>query len=304
MFTDRVTELAREAVQCTQAGEFEKALAAWRQALPLVPPGSADYQQIAAAIQQLILMRDRARASAPKKPLWNRIRELGPAGLILLFLGKAKFLLLGLSKASTFFSMLLSFGLYFSIWGWKYALGLLLCIYVHEMGHVAALIHYGIPASPPMFVPGFGAYVRLHQYPANPAEDARVGLAGPLWGLGATIVAYLVWAATGWQSWGAVAQSSAWINLFNLLPVWQLDGGRGFRALSKYQRWMVALVAGMMFFATSEGMLLFIVALAIFQAWKGDAPETGDPGVVMQFAFLIVTLSLLAAVPIGTLTRL
>jgi Zn-dependent protease len=300
VYAEKLNELAGEAARLTQSGDLEGALAMWRQALPLVPPGSVQYQKIAAAIQQLIAARDAARTSAPKKPLWDRVRELGPVGLILVMLGKAKFLLFGLSKASTFFSMLLSFGFYFSIWGWKYALGLLLCIYVHEMGHVAALVHYGIPASAPMFVPGFGAYVRLHQYPANPGEDARVGLAGPLWGLGATIAAFLVYSLSGWLSWGAVARSSAWINLFNLLPFWQLDGGRGFRALNKSQRWGVALIAGAAFFVTSEGLLLFIAGLAVFQAFRADVPQEPDNGVLMQFAILIVALSGLAAIPIDS----
>jgi Zn-dependent proteases len=300
VYAEKLNQLAGEAADLAQKEDIEAALATWRQALPLVPPGSIQYQQIAGLIQQLVAAREAARAAAPKKPVWDRVRELGPAGLILMLLGKAKFLLFGLSKASTFFSMLLSFGFYFSIWGWKYALGLLLCIYVHEMGHVAALVHYGIPASAPMFVPGFGAFVRLHQYPANPGEDARVGLAGPLWGLGATIAAFLVYNLSGWPSWGAVARSSAWINLFNLLPFWQLDGGRGVRALNKSQRWIVALIAGAAFFVTSEGLLLFIAGLAVFQAFRADAPQDADNGVLTQFAILIAALSGLAAIPIDS----
>src|SRR2546430_4861243 len=78
--------------------------------------------------------------------------------------------------------MLLSAGVYWTIWGWKFALGVVLSIYVHEMGHVQALQRYGIKATAPMFIPGVGAVVRLKQYPADRREDARVGLAGPLWG--------------------------------------------------------------------------------------------------------------------------
>src|SRR3989454_12639768 len=81
--------------------------------------------------------------------------------------------------------MLLSAGVYWAAWGWKFALGVVLSIYVHEMGHVQALQRYGIKATAPMFIPGVGAVVRLKQYPASPREDARVGLAGPLGGLGA-----------------------------------------------------------------------------------------------------------------------
>src|SRR5213076_3474994 len=91
--------------------------------------------------------------------------------------------LLGLTKAITFVSMLLSAGVYWTIWGWKFAVGVVLSIYVHETGHTQALQRYGIQATAPMFIPGIGAVIRLKQYPTDAREDARVGLAGPLWGL-------------------------------------------------------------------------------------------------------------------------
>src|SRR5437870_5020636 len=93
--------------------------------------------------------------------------------------------------------MLLSAGLYWTIWGWKFAFGLVLSIYIHEMGHVQALQRYGIKATAPMFIPGFGAVIRLKQHPADAREDARVGLAGPLRGLRAALAAYAVYRATG-----------------------------------------------------------------------------------------------------------
>src|SRR5256885_5819705 len=108
-----------------------------------------------------------------------------------------------------------------------FAFGLVLSIYIHEMGHVQALQRYGIKATAPMFIPGFGAVIRLKQYPADAREDARVGLAGPLWGLGAALAAYAVYRATGVGVWGAIAHMGALVNLFNLVPVWQLDGARG-----------------------------------------------------------------------------
>ncbi|HSR09007.1 MAG TPA: site-2 protease family protein, partial [Bryobacteraceae bacterium] len=100
----------------------------------------------------------------------------------LLILTKGKLVLLGLTKLNTLLSMLVSIGFYWAIYGWKFGLGFVLSIYVHEMGHVMALARYGIPASAPMFIPGLGAFVRLKAYPASAGEDARVGLAGPLWG--------------------------------------------------------------------------------------------------------------------------
>src|SRR5262249_21773650 len=127
----------------------------------------------------------------------------------ILALGKAKFLLLGLAKASTFFSMILSLGVYWAAWGWKFAVGLIVSIYIHEMGHVAALRGFGIKASAPMFIPGLGAVVRMQQMPGDPRQDARVGLAGPIWGLGAAIAAALSYLISAWPIWWAIARVGA-----------------------------------------------------------------------------------------------
>src|SRR6185295_6272463 len=118
--------------------------------------------------------------------------------VVLFLLGKGKILLAGLLKAPTFLSMALALGVYATAFGWKFALGLVVSIYVHEMGHVVWLRRYGIPATAPMFVPGLGAFVRLNQRPATVGEDARVGLAGPVWGAAAAIGALA--AGVGFES--------------------------------------------------------------------------------------------------------
>jgi Zn-dependent protease len=99
--------------------------------------------------------------------------------VILGLLGKGKVLLVGLAQAKTFLSMGIALAVYASFYGWRFGLGLIASIYVHEMGHVVWLRRYGIAATAPMFIPGFGAFVRLKQHPATVGEDARVGLAGP-----------------------------------------------------------------------------------------------------------------------------
>jgi Zn-dependent protease len=193
--------------------------------------------------------------------------------------------------------MLLSFGVYWTMYGWKFAAGLIACIYVHEMGHVAALKRFGIPATAPMFIPGFGALVRLRQYPATPGEDARTGLAGPLWGLGATIICALMWALTGIATWAAIAKVSAWLNLFNLLPIWQLDGGRGFRALNKTQRWIVAVAAAGLFAVAGDGILLIIALAAVYRAFAADGPAEGDAPMLWLYIGLLAALSALSMIP-------
>jgi Zn-dependent protease len=184
---------------------------------------------------------------------------------------------------------------YWSLFGWRFALGFVMSIYIHEMGHVMALRKYNIAASAPMFIPFVGAIVRMKQYPGNVGEDARVGLAGPIWGLGSAVVAWLAALATGLPVWYAIAHTAAWLNLFNLLPIWQLDGGRGFRALTRKQRGMAAGVAIAMWALTHQMILLLIALGAGYRLFSRDYPATDDNVVLTQYAGLIVLLSLMMA---------
>src|SRR6202008_2668926 len=111
----------------------------------------------------------------------------------------------GFTKLGTLLTFAAGLSIYWTLWGWQFALCFLLSIYIHEMGHVAALRRYGIAASAPMFIPGFGALVRLKQSPSSPRENARIGLAGPVWGLGAAIVAGLIGTFGGGSMWLAIA---------------------------------------------------------------------------------------------------
>jgi Zn-dependent protease len=158
---------------------------------------------------------------------------------------------------------------------------------------VAALRRFGIQATAPMFVPGLGALIRLRQHPANPREDARIGLAGPLWGCGAAAVAYLGF-VLGWGPlWAAVARFGAWVNLFNLLPVWQLDGGRAFRALSRQQRLLAVAALAALWALSREGLLLLLLIAAAAQALRRDAPEQPDHVALAEYVLLAAALTLL-----------
>jgi len=211
---------------------------------------------------------------------------------------KAKLLVLGLTKASTLLSMLLSMGVYWTLWGWKFAAGFVVSIYIHEMGHVQALTRYGIKATAPMFIPGVGAFIRLKQYPTDRREDARVGLAGPIWGAGAAVAAYGAYLATGAGIWGAIAHVGAYINLFNLLPVWQLDGGRGFRALTRPQRWIAVVVVGLAWLLTGEGLVVLLVVAGAAAAWFGDAAPEPDRTALLQYTWLVALLSLMTKITV------
>jgi Zn-dependent protease len=187
--------------------------------------------------------------------------------------------------------MALSMGVYWAAWGLWFAVGLVVSIYIHEMGHVAALRRFGIPATAPMFVPGLGAFVRMRAQRLSPFEDARIGLAGPIWGLGAALAAFAAAALGAGPMWAGIASVGAWINLFNLMPIWQLDGNRGVAALSRMHRWMVtgAFVAAWMW--SGDGLLVLLALVAGVRAVQKDAPETSDQAVVVQFVGLIGALT-------------
>jgi len=304
---DTLAKFAADAGRHEAAGRRDEALAAWRQALELLPSDAAQIPTIQQRIASL--GTDRAPDAAPSRAR-EFAKRFGPVlGAIVLVLWKfkfvlvfaltkAKFLLLGLTKMSTLLSMLAAAGVYWSLWGWKFAVGIVASIYVHEMGHVASLRHYGIKASAPMFIPGLGAIVRLKQHPATAREDARVGLAGPLWGLGAALAAFAVYTITEAPIWGAIARFGAWVNLFNLLPFWQLDGGRGFRSLTRRQRWL-AVGALVTIWAVTAEPLLVLLALAGAANAFGQAPDEPDGVALGTYVGLALALAVLSRIPVG-----
>jgi Zn-dependent protease len=304
---DRLQTLSQAADQAEGAGEVSTALSHWRQALDLLPAGSRQHSQVQ---DKIAALSGRAGASAAPKsmPGWSKnAAGLGVLAVVLwkfkfvlVFLAtKAKLLLMGLTNATTAFSMLASLGLYWTAWGWKFALGIVGMIYIHEMGHVAALQRYGIKASAPMFIPGFGAFVQMQQHPATPSEDAQVGLDGPWWGLGAAAAAAGVHFAAHAPFWGALAQAGGWLTLFNLTPFWQLDGSRAFAALSRPHRIGAALAIAAAWFATGEGLLLLLAVVAVIRAAGRDAPERGHPAILAQYALLIAISSALCLLRIA-----
>jgi Zn-dependent protease len=293
--------LASVAGAAAASGDLAAEAASWRQALPLLPSGSRQFEQISAKVADL----SRRLAASPDAPpgakgrSWKQSGVLGTLSLLAWsVITKGKLLLLGFANAGTLLSMALSAGVYWTVFGWPLAVGLILSIYVHEMGHVAALRRLGIRSSLPMFLPGIGAVVRLQQHPASPSEDARIGLAGPLWGTGAAIAAYLAWLGGGWPLLAAIARWGAWVNLFNLLPFWQLDGGRAFRALSRPQRIGAALAMAAFLALTRERLLILLLLAAAVRVFGKDAPAEGDRTAMSQYLLLLGVLAAMCMIPV------
>jgi Zn-dependent protease len=302
---DELKTLAADAERASRSGDKAAALAAWQRALTLLPPESRQHAQVEAKVSALAA--EAPPAPAAPKPSWARGAAAGAGAfglaiwklkwLAIALATKGKLLLLGLTKLPTLLSMAFAFGVYMTAFGWKFALGLLLTTYVHEIGHVAWLRRYGIAATAPMFIPGVGALVRLKQAIPDVRIDARVGLAGPLWGLAASAVCAAVAWRTGWAAWAAIAHVSAWINLFNLIPLGSLDGGRGLRALAERERLLLAGVAGALLLvlgADGAGLLLIAIAVAAAaRAGEKNAPAKTDWFVFVEFAVLLAALALL-----------
>ena len=307
---DELKRLAAEAEAAEKSGDLATASTRWHDALLLLPGNSRQATVIAGRIKGLGEKMQQGGPAAPaaERPEWTK--KGGVLGVALLFLWKfkliivfmltkAKLLLLGLTKMSTLLSMLLAFGVYWTAWGWKFAAGIIISTYIHEMGHVVALARYGIKATAPMFIPGFGAVVRLKQYPPTPGLDARVGLAGPLYGLAAAVAAVVIGYATHAAIWLAIGKVNAWINLFNLTPLWQLDGGRGFRAMPKKDRVISAAVIGSAWFATHESLLVLLLIAAGFRCFEHGAPEEHDRPVLLQYGFLVLSLAAISSLHVA-----
>ena len=290
-------ELAAAADLSTQGGDLVIARQQWASALSLLPPHSQQHAAVRDRIAGLTRRIDAAGgepASAKTDTTSGRWRGAAAlASVALMFVGKFKFLLLGLTKASTFVSMFAFFGVYWSVYGWPLALGLVLSIYIHEMGHVAMLRRLGIDSSAPMFIPGVGALVMLKQHVSDPLTDAKIGLAGPVWGLGAALAAAAIYFVTRAPIWLAIAQLTGFLNLFNLIPVWQLDGSRGFHALARWERFALVAVIGLALLLTEQRLLLLIGGVAVWRALQRETGP-GDVRVLATFVVLVVALSLLA----------
>ncbi|MEP7065670.1 MAG: site-2 protease family protein [Gemmatimonadota bacterium] len=299
LYSDKLKSLAASADAALAAGDLARARTNWENALELLPPDSKQYTSISTRIADISSRMDAASSPAasrtaanPDHPAWRRALG-GVVTAFLLLLGKLKFLILGLTKASTFFSMFAFFGVYWSIYGWPLALGLVVSIYIHEMGHVSALRRLGLAAGAPLFIPGVGALVMLKEHPANAHVDAEIGLAGPVWGLGAGLAAMAVSYATRIPIWAAIAHLTGFINLFNLIPVWQLDGSRGFHALSRQQRWAVIGAIAIAYLLTNQRMLVIIGLVAVWRAVEKEQGP-GDNKAFATYVGLIGALSWLS----------
>lgn len=211
-------------------------------------------------------------------------KRLGPfGGLLLVLLGKLKWLLIGAKFLLPFLktggTMLLSIWVYAHAMGWPFAVGFVLGILVHEMGHVFVAWRKGVPVSAPLFIPGFGALILQKRAAGSTWDEALIGIGGPVGGTLAGLTCLGVYAATGSQLFQALAYTAFFINLFNLLPVFPLDGGWISAAISP-RMWIigvVALIAGYAGGWIRNPFIFLLVLLSLPRLWKGMTTGSATP---------------------------
>jgi Zn-dependent protease len=192
---------------------------------------------------------------------------------------KFKFVLAAIFKFKIFTtsaSMLVSLGAYAWFWGWKFAVGFVLLLFVHELGHYLEAKRQGLDVGAPIFIPFLGAAILLKENPLNAWREAQIAIAGPIVGSIGAAVVWLVGEQQNSELFMALGFTGFFLNLFNLLPVVPLDGGRIAAAIHPIL-WFVGFIGlvALAFVAPNPLLILIalIVGLELWRRWQ----ERGTP---------------------------
>ncbi|HEX4155767.1 MAG TPA: site-2 protease family protein [Acidobacteriaceae bacterium] len=289
-----LSELAGTAQQFEMQGKWKEALDRWRSTLAWLP---ANAEQAAGIHQHIARIEGRLKADDDRKARWTK--RLGPFAPIALFLIKIKSAIFLLIKFKFLLGILGFFGIYWALFGWKFALGFTACIFIHEMGHFVAVKRRGLKADLPMFFPGLGAYVRWYSMGISVDQLAAIALAGPLYGLITALGCLAIGRQMHSELFMVLANVGAWVNFFNLLPLLGLDGAQATYALSRMQRGLIALTC-LIFFGLTLGadmnttraqwLFLFVGLGMLWRCFTNDAPEKPHTATMIYFQALILAL--------------
>jgi len=185
-------------------------------------------------------------------------------GSALVLASKGKYILgaLKLTKFASLGSMFLSVGAYSMVFGLPYAAGMVGQIVLHESGHALVMKHYGIPFSPMIFIPFIGASVTMNRNPQDAYQEAMIAFGGPVAGTIGAVCVSLIGSASNSQLCYALADFGFMINLFNMLPIGFMDGGRICGALSPYAGVGGVAIGGMMIYNGIIHNPIFYLAVA------------------------------------------
>jgi Zn-dependent protease len=193
-------------------------------------------------------------------------KSLGPVGVALValfakfkfaFIAVLKFLPLLLKTGGT---MILSIWVYARFWGLWFAVGFVLLIFVHECGHLLAAKRFGLKVGAPVFIPFLGALIALKEAPRNAWIESVVGIGGPLLGSAGALLCEILYLATGNMMFRGLAHTGYLLNLFNLMPVGFLDGGRIVTALSPWL-WLVGMAVLVFVTITRFNFILLLILI-------------------------------------------
>jgi Zn-dependent protease len=216
-----------------------------------------------------------AMAPAPKSrqgPTWAVLGALAAVALKL----KVVLSVLQLGKfAGTLISMVLTIGVYAMLFGLPFAVGFIALLAIHEAGHALVLKARGIPAGAPVFIPLVGASIAMKQHPPDAATEAEVGIGGPVAGTLAAMACWAVFRATDEPIWCALAYVGFFLNLFNLIPLSPLDGGRVAGAISRWLWIPGLLILGTALWFRFSPILVLVVIMAAVQLWS-EWRRSGD----------------------------
>jgi Zn-dependent protease len=287
-FSEELTILSARANLLEEQGDFAPALDEWRKSLQMLPAQSTQADWVCDHVRKLELSLN----VSPPQAKNNWAKKLGPLAPIAIFLAKAKWLL-AIFKFKFLFSLGAFFALYWAMWGWKFGVGFGVLILIHEMGHYIDIRRRGLPVDMPVFLPGFGAYVRWQALGVSLETRAGVSLAGPLAGLLASFACLAIWWKTGDPLWAGLTRAGAWLNLMNLIPVWILDGGQAANALDRSGRWILLAAALLCALLFQESVFLIVAAGFIWRLFTKDLAPVASPRTVTYF---ICVLGFLGAV--------
>jgi len=298
---DQISKTALNLEQINRPENLAEARELWLSALPWLPRASRQADWIREHIAALDARINAAESPAPPSK-W--MKRLGPLAPIAVFLAKAKGALLLLFKLKFLLSFAAFFGFYWAIYGVWFGAGFALSILIHEFGHVIAVKRRGLQADLPVFLPGLGAYVRWQGFAISSPARAEIALAGPLAGLLAAAASFAIFLITRKPVFAALAHAGAWLNLFNLIPVWRLDGGQATHALNRLQRGLLLLTCLLFFWMTGQMGFLFVAAGMTYRLFTKDVPEEPSTRTMVFFTVLLFALgALLKIIPFQPATR-
>ncbi len=285
VYARHLNRIGAAAAAAEKDSKLAEARSLWSSALEWLPADAAQADQIRKHIDSLT---GREQAEQDRMARWKK--RLGPLAPIVFGIAKFKSALFLLFKMKFLLGFLGYFGLYWALFGWKFALGFTLSIFIHEMGHYVAVRRRGLKADLPMFMPGLGAYVRWFHQGMKLDQLAAIALAGPGWGLGAAMACMGIFLWTHIPVFEALAYTGAWVNLINLIPVLGLDGAQATYALNRLGRGLVLGTCVVLFALMHEGVFLFIGAGMTWRMFTNDAPEENSTGTLMGYLALLVVL--------------